>query len=273
MGPGNEDPQVKNARNRFKNVLKHLVQETFMQEEESDSEDESRLYNNKMGKSGPGLGMPPNKRLKGGPEPVKALPAFVMKLFDRGVDLAQFNENTPLYPICRAWIQNKPHLSRQRRADDGDSDSSEMEYREDSDEVYHLPPPEPLPYDEYGDLISYRIPPLLPRIDEPFDIDYDDESAPSPALLFQNHLDRWNQIRGRWREACGYNEIRYHQSFGIMRSIYDRYRARPEAENVVRAAALEAATVKIQAEEVQEQQEMEEQQQVEQDQERMQYLE
>lgn len=32
-----------------------------------------------------------------------------MKLFDRSVDLSQFNENTPLYPICRAWIANQPH--------------------------------------------------------------------------------------------------------------------------------------------------------------------
>ena len=31
-----------------------------------------------------------------------------MKLFDRSVDLAQFEENTPLYPICRAWMANKP---------------------------------------------------------------------------------------------------------------------------------------------------------------------
>ena len=32
-----------------------------------------------------------------------------MKLFDRSVDLAQFSESTPLYPICRAWMRNQPH--------------------------------------------------------------------------------------------------------------------------------------------------------------------
>lgn len=32
-----------------------------------------------------------------------------MKLFDRSVDLAQFEEDTPLYPICRAWMKNQPH--------------------------------------------------------------------------------------------------------------------------------------------------------------------
>lgn len=33
----------------------------------------------------------------------------IMKLFDRSVDLALFPEDTPLYPVCRAWIQNRPH--------------------------------------------------------------------------------------------------------------------------------------------------------------------
>lgn len=32
-----------------------------------------------------------------------------MKLFDRSVDLAKFNEDTPLYPICRAWMYNEPY--------------------------------------------------------------------------------------------------------------------------------------------------------------------
>ena len=33
---------------------------------------------------------------------------YVMKLFDRSVDLAQFKEDTPLYPVCRAWMANQP---------------------------------------------------------------------------------------------------------------------------------------------------------------------
>jgi hypothetical protein len=32
-----------------------------------------------------------------------------MKLFERSLDLAQFNEDSSLYPICRAWIRNQPH--------------------------------------------------------------------------------------------------------------------------------------------------------------------
>lgn len=37
--------------------------------------------------------------------------SYVMKLFDRSVDLAQFKEDTPLYPICRAWMANQPRNS------------------------------------------------------------------------------------------------------------------------------------------------------------------
>merc|ERR1711953_1284690 len=33
---------------------------------------------------------------------------FVMKLFERSVDLAQFPDNTALYPVCRAWMKNDP---------------------------------------------------------------------------------------------------------------------------------------------------------------------
>ena len=40
---------------------------------------------------------------------------FVMKLFDRSVDLAQFggSPNYPLYPVCRAWMRNEPSNTSQ----------------------------------------------------------------------------------------------------------------------------------------------------------------
>ena len=36
--------------------------------------------------------------------------SYIMKLFDRSVDLAQFSYDTPLYPVCRAWIRNLSQL-------------------------------------------------------------------------------------------------------------------------------------------------------------------
>ena len=32
----------------------------------------------------------------------------VMTLFDRKVDLARFNDSTPLYVMCREWMCNNP---------------------------------------------------------------------------------------------------------------------------------------------------------------------
>lgn len=37
---------------------------------------------------------------------------FIMKLFDRSVDLAKYNENSALYPICRAWMLNQPRSNQ-----------------------------------------------------------------------------------------------------------------------------------------------------------------
>ena len=31
----------------------------------------------------------------------------MIKVFDRTIDLAQFNDDTPLYSVCRAWMKNK----------------------------------------------------------------------------------------------------------------------------------------------------------------------
>ncbi|XP_057244860.1 protein lin-37 homolog, partial [Malurus melanocephalus] len=34
--------------------------------------------------------------------------SFVIRLFDRSVELGQFPAGTPLYPVCRAWIGHSP---------------------------------------------------------------------------------------------------------------------------------------------------------------------
>ncbi|CAO1357114.1 unnamed protein product [Diamesa serratosioi] len=34
--------------------------------------------------------------------------SYIMKLFDRSVNLAKFEEGTPLYPLCRSWMANNP---------------------------------------------------------------------------------------------------------------------------------------------------------------------
>ena len=57
---------------------------------------------------------------------------YVMKLFDRSVDLAQFKETTSLYPIARAWIHNRPHAKTNRSAAAMDVDVDAGKCREDA---------------------------------------------------------------------------------------------------------------------------------------------
>ncbi|CAH3022597.1 unnamed protein product [Porites evermanni] len=52
----------------------------------------------------------------------KFIRIFVMKLFDRSVDFAQFSEDTPLYALARAWMQNKPYGTKLSDSQDGNLD-------------------------------------------------------------------------------------------------------------------------------------------------------
>lgn len=63
------------------------------------------------------------------------LDTYVIKLFDRSVDLAQFSENTPLYPICRAWMRNSPTVRERER-----SPNSPLPPLPEDEEVRWVPP-------------------------------------------------------------------------------------------------------------------------------------
>lgn len=50
--------------------------------------------------------------------------SYIMKLFDRSVNLAKFNESTPLYPLCRSWMQNAPRQFTAKSEKNADPESS-----------------------------------------------------------------------------------------------------------------------------------------------------
>lgn len=51
------------------------------------------------------------------PITLQFLDACIMKLFERQVDLALFESDTPLYPICRSWMDNDPQENRRLNLD------------------------------------------------------------------------------------------------------------------------------------------------------------
>lgn len=59
--------------------------------------------------------------------------SYIMKLFDRSVNLAQFEEDTPLYPLCRAWMKNQPRAIVNRN--EPVNDPVDVQHAEDGDVV------------------------------------------------------------------------------------------------------------------------------------------
>lgn len=148
---------------------------------------------------------------------------YVMKLFDRSVDLAQFSEDTPLYPICRAWMKNDPDnrnlYPKQEDVQDtivnpGIGDEFQMN-------VYRLPPP--VPPNPEKTHYSNRIPTPLPKENVQngeIVISSDLNTAPPIDRLLLNHLHRWKSIRESWKAKIEENEERYVESTTILKSMF-----------------------------------------------------
>ncbi|XP_071515367.1 protein lin-37 homolog isoform X2 [Panulirus ornatus] len=237
-----EDPSgdVDAARGRFDAALQGLLQkdEESDSENESDSESKAKVFTKVGITSGRGS-RPPRKRRR------KEIDlrdsgfhhTFVMRMFDRSVDLAQFDETSPLYPICRAWMINQPHNSSLNVKQEPSSPSTEMfnstEGSQDGDfaseilsdgppastVVTKLSSPEPWP----ADMLQRdpRIPEPLPH--PPNRLNEINECENTPAgLLLTEHLKRWRQIRNLWRSSAKINDQRYHNSYTILKAMFDR---------------------------------------------------
>jgi hypothetical protein len=142
---------------------------------------------------------------------------FVMKLFDRSVDLAQFQTNTPLYPVCRAWMRNEPSNVNQGPKERTPTPPPSTT-GEDSPDIYSLPPPTP----STGDRCP-RIPPVgPPPVLEGVDLELQISDSTPPAILLSNHMVRWWEVRKAWRQASVDNEQRFNQSFKILKDMFDK---------------------------------------------------
>ena len=154
---------------------------------------------------------------------------FVMKLFDRSVDLAQFPDHTPLYPVCRAWMKNDPHNTNMAPRLRTPTPEPEDEEKEDEDpespkmdpDVYKLPPPEPLGVNAFGEEESLRVPQIeMPPLQKGFKVEQDSEAADTATLL-SGHLKHWQGVRKSWKDAAYENEKRYASSLKILTKMFE----------------------------------------------------
>ncbi|XP_068097964.1 protein lin-37 homolog [Hyperolius riggenbachi] len=147
---------------------------------------------------------------------------FVIRLFDRSVDLAQFSEETPLYPVCRAWLRNAPGAKvPERPATPTPSEEGDV-VNGSSQNIYQLPPPLPGHVTEKGVPINLRVPPPLPMEEDPLNINTPSEQVPSMTTLICRNMERWKKVRQRWKDASYQNQQRYSQSMKILKEMYER---------------------------------------------------
>ncbi|XP_062996814.1 protein lin-37 homolog isoform X2 [Elgaria multicarinata webbii] len=237
------DLETANARNRLEAVLQCLLEKTDVDREQME-EDSGKTQSDGLTKDSsptatgkrPSTRFPHHRRKKrketedglteGGQQKQNT---YVIKLFDRSVDLAQFSESTPLYPICRAWMRNSPMVREQERSPSPhlpslpeDEEGSEG-LNGKSQDVYKLPPPTSCQTNATGEPVNLRIPsPLEPEKEAKAAVEPAPEPVPSMSSLIYKNMERWKKIRQRWKEASHKNQLRYAESMKILKEMYER---------------------------------------------------
>ncbi|XP_060906797.1 protein lin-37 homolog [Labrus mixtus] len=232
------DMEGAGARSRLDAVLKGLVERTENEREQNES-DTGKISTDSLNKdlspSSAGKRQVPSARFpqhrrKKRKEMDEGIPetnqhkqnSYIIKLFDRSVDLAQFNTSTPLYPICRAWMRNNPSVREPLSSPSPPHSMIEEEVTDlingKDQNVFRLPPPTSCPLSPTGELINLRIPqtekPTVTKLTEP---------VPVPGSLIFDHMERWKKIRQKWKECSNKNQLRYSESIKILKEMKELY--------------------------------------------------
>ncbi|XP_055019505.1 protein lin-37 homolog [Boleophthalmus pectinirostris] len=229
------DMEASGARFKLDAVLQGLVEKSETEMEQNESEAGKTAETSNKDSSPLSGKRPPSRfpqhRRKKRKEMDESMPdtnqnkqnAYIIKLFDRSVDLAQFNSNTPLYPICRSWMRNNP--SFRERADPTPLSPHSVTDEELTDnvngkeqDVHRLPPPTPCPVSPSGEPVNLRIPPTdKPAVKKPTD------KIPSSGPRISDHMVRWKKIRQKWKECSNRNQLRYSESIKILKEMKELY--------------------------------------------------
>ncbi|XP_001652295.2 protein lin-37 homolog [Aedes aegypti] len=184
------------ARGRLKGALADIMTHT---DDDSDSDDHRQSKRSRTATSSESIPIPHQ--------------SYIMKLFDRSVDLARFDETTPLYPICRAWMQNQPRVNPKQLRTPSPvkrEHNPQMvdQYRNgEMKEIRSMPRPD-------ADLVQ-RCPLPLPSQTRTSKELLDVEPM-SKATLLAEHKNRWTQIRHNWEQHGRIRNQRHAASFELL---------------------------------------------------------
>ena len=230
------DSDVLVARDRLKGALRELLQHSDTgssaeSSEESSAQDykhQTKKLDNMYRTKSLGFQQPRKVRRRRQVQMDTAFHhTYVMKLFDRSVDLAQFQEDTPLYPICRAWMANQPRnpniVPKVRSpspeiVNEINVSNNILDANGEVRDVHYLPPP--LPCEEA--IPRNRIPSPIPRDKEELNLDYDGQPLKSRETLMREHRVHWNAVRKKWHQQAHKNEQRFVHSANMLNTIFKR---------------------------------------------------
>ncbi|EAT33450.1 AAEL014276-PA [Aedes aegypti] len=156
--------------------------------------------------------------------------SFIMKLFDRSVDLAQFDGESSLYPVCRAWMRNQPR-ARQNPYDPKPSDPAspprgaessrhsmpDIVERFNRKEVLEIPD---MPKPSETELEPFRFERHFAEgEDNEPDLDGVEGSADRKEILLQHHKARWTKMRRSWQGHRQNYLRKYQLSYDLLDAI------------------------------------------------------
>ncbi|XP_037947798.1 protein lin-37 homolog [Teleopsis dalmanni] len=149
--------------------------------------------------------------------------SFIMRLFDRSLDLAKYNENSSLFPICRAWIMNQPRSNniinyRERRS------PSPVKREDNAEEMLHS-------ICESKDKEIKRMPrlaandfPNIPQFDYEFlnKSDREEPEETDPNTLLSKHISNWKQIKKNWIRHTKEYKKAYNMTHLLIEQLYQK---------------------------------------------------
>lgn len=151
----------------------------------------------------------PSKAVKQAPPSA----SYIMKLFDRSVNLARFNEETPLYPLCRAWMQNAPRQPYVKTEKASEPPEEEVQSHDDGDVI------------EMPKVRIRKGKPLVPRKDTKIDkADFDkviDSEVWTKEKLLEFHRGRWEEERQKQIDnSANFEEKHFAANLDLLDSLF-----------------------------------------------------
>lgn len=154
--------------------------------------------------------------------------SFVMKLFDRSLDLSKYSEQTALYPICRAWMANQPRNPSIRSYRDARSPSpterkdngGELLLKLRKGEIFDITS---MPKPKKTDVPKVPPPCVLPKIynkNEDVVADGDKLKDAKKEDLLMDHLSKWKQVKSNWQKHTKVYQQRQDVSYQILELLF-----------------------------------------------------